>query len=182
MTRYAALLRGIAPSNPNMTNDKLRAVFDGLGFAKVTSVLASGNIVFGADEQDTALLETRIQEALQTELGIGGATIVRSHAELRALLDIDPFPGLTHGRSTYLIATFLRDGAQSDPGKLPAPESAGARIVGYDPAARALLAVVDNSEPGKASKFMALLERTYGTDITTRSWLTVQRIVTKLES
>ncbi len=35
MRRYAALLRGIAPSNPNMTNDKLRGVFEGLGLEGV---------------------------------------------------------------------------------------------------------------------------------------------------
>lgn len=31
MHRYAALLRGIGPGNPNMRNDKLRGVFEGLG-------------------------------------------------------------------------------------------------------------------------------------------------------
>ena len=46
MHRYAALLRGIAPSGPNMTNDKLRGVFEELGYEHVASVLASGNIVF----------------------------------------------------------------------------------------------------------------------------------------
>ncbi len=164
-----------------MTNDKLRAVFEGLGFAKVSSVLASGNIVFGADESDVVVLENRIQQALHAELGIGGATIVRSHAELRALLDSDPFPGLTHARSTYLTATFLKDGARSDPGMQSAPEGPGTHIVGYDPVARVFLAVIDNSEQGKASSFMGWLERTYGKDITTRTWLTVQRIVARLE-
>ena len=42
MFRYVALLRGIAPSGPNMTNDKLRGVFEGLGYERVSSVLASG--------------------------------------------------------------------------------------------------------------------------------------------
>jgi uncharacterized protein (DUF1697 family) len=45
MNRYAALLRGIAPSGVNMTNDKLRGVFEALGFETVGSVLASGTRV-----------------------------------------------------------------------------------------------------------------------------------------
>ena len=56
------------------------------------------------------------------------------------------------------------------------------QLVGYDPDARAILAVTNNSEPGKTPDFMLWLEKTYGRDITTRTWLTVQRIVTKLEN
>jgi hypothetical protein len=54
--------------------------------------------------------------------------------------------------------------------------------VRYDRVARAVLAVTDTSDPGEASGFMSWLERTCGRDITTRSWLTVQRVVAKLES
>lgn len=188
MTRYAALLRGIAPSNPNMTNDKLRAVVEGLGFQQVGSVLASGNIVF-TDPTDEApdatphvpALERRIQQALTDTLGIVGGTIVRSLPELRALLDSDPFPGLTHGRGTYLTATFLKDGTPV-PATLPEDPDPLTRVVGYDPEARVFLAVIDNSDPGRTPDFMTWLDRTYGKDITTRTWLTVQRVVRKLEA
>lgn len=181
MTGYAALLRGIAPSNPNMTNDKLRGVLEGLGFERVVSVLASGNLVFRAPEQDVPSLESRIQEALHAQLGIPGGTIVRTAAELRTLLDSDPFPGLTHGRGSYLTATFLKDGATA-PARLPERDDPRVHVVGYDPAARVFLSVIDNSEPGRTPDFMVWLDRTYGKDITTRTWLTVQRIVTKLDA
>ncbi len=181
MNRYAALLRGIAPSNPNMTNDKLRGVFEELGFERVSAVLASGNIVFRSAEPDVPALERRIQHALTSTLGIAGGTIVREHAELRALVDSDPFCGLTHGRGTYLTATFLKDGVQPA-GQLPEQPDPLTRVVGYDEAARVFLAVIDNSEPGRTPDFMSWLERTYGKDITTRTWLTVQRIVKRLET
>lgn len=180
MYRYAALLRGIAPSLPNMTNDKLRGVFEGLGLDGVGSVLASGNIVFRSAASDVPALEDRIQRALADELGIPGGTIVRELAELRTLLDSDPFPGLTHGRGTYLTATFLKDGAAAAV-ELPEQPDPLTRIVGYDPAARVFLAVIDNSDPGRTPDFMSWLDRTYGKAITTRTWLTVQRIVRKLE-
>lgn len=180
MTRYVALLRGIAPSNPAMTNDKLRGVLEALGTERVSSVLASGNIVFSAPEQDVPALESRVQQALHDTLGIPGGTIVRSLAELRALLDSDPFPGLTHGRGTYLTATFLKDGA-TPPTELPEDPDPAVQVVGFDPAARAFLAVTDNSTEGRTPEFMTWLDRTYGKDITTRTWLTVQRIVRRLE-
>ncbi|HLS13209.1 MAG TPA: DUF1697 domain-containing protein [Beutenbergiaceae bacterium] len=181
MTRYAALLRGIAPSGRNMTNDKLRATFEGLGFQAVASVLSSGNIVFSTARAEAPALEDRIQQALRTDLQIPGGTIVREHRQLRALLDSDPFPGLTHGRGTYLTATFLKDRSEAPP-ELPEQPDPLTRVVGYDQQARVILTVIDNSNPGKTPDFMAWLEKTYGTGITTRTWLTVQRIVKKLEA
>jgi uncharacterized protein (DUF1697 family) len=186
MNRYAALLRGIMPSNPNMRGEKLRGVFAGLGFDSVGSVLASGNIVFGSAETDVPALESRIQQALNAELGIAGGTIIRSRDELRALVDADPFAGLTHGRGTYLTVTFLKDvtllkdaDMGISPYPLPAEPASAARIVGYDEAARTVLAVVDNTA-ATTPNHMAWLERAYGRDITTRTWPTVQKVLAKL--
>ncbi len=178
--RYAALLRGIMPSNPNMRGEKLRGVFTGLGFSSVGSVLASGNIVFGSDETDTVALESRIQQALNAELGIGGGTIIRSREELQALVDSDPFPGLTHCRETYLMATFMKD--PGNPGlktKPPADVAETVQVVRYDKPCRALLAIMDNSMPNSPAH-MAWLEKAYGQGITTRTWLTVHKILAKL--
>lgn len=181
MTRYVALLRGIAPALPYNSNAELRAVHEGLGLRRVGSVLASGNIVFETDETDVPQLERRIQAALVDQLGIGGGTIIRSLEELRALLERDPFNGLTHGRGTYLVTTFLKDGELA-PTEIPDDPDPKVRVVGFDAPARAFLAVIDNSVPGKTPDFMTWLDRTYGKSITTRTWLTVQRIVRKLES
>ena len=180
MPRYAAFLRWIAPSGANMTNDKLRGVFERLGFADVASVLSSGNVVFGSDDTDVPALEQRVEDALAVDLGLASRTIIRTHPELRALLDSDPFPGLTHGRGTYLTVTFLKVTA-------PAPDAVDdqpdprTRVVRHDRDARAVLAVTDNSDPGGTPDFMTWLEKAYGKDVTTRTWLTVQRVVRKLE-
>ncbi|CAM4020612.1 DUF1697 domain-containing protein [Janibacter anophelis] len=179
MNRYVALLRGIAPALPNNSNAQLRAVLEGLGHERVESVLASGNILFRTEQTDVPRLERTIQAALVAELGIGGGTIVRELGELEALIERDPFDGLVHGRGTYLVATFLKDGAPL-PSELPDDPDPRVRVVGFDADARAFLAVIDNGDPGKTPDFMRWLDRTYGKDITTRTWLTVQRIVTKL--
>ncbi|WP_330249595.1 DUF1697 domain-containing protein [Nocardia sp. NBC_00565] len=179
MNRYAALLRGIMPTNPNMKNDKLRAVFEGLGFEKVATLLSSGNVVFRCADTDVPELEARIQEALNRELGIPGGTIIRSYEELRALLDRDPFEGLAHQRGSYLTVTFFKDPEpQAEPPELVDELT---RIIGYDKPSRAFLTVIDNSTP-QTTNFMAWLDKTYGKDITTRTWLTIQKIVKKLEA
>lgn len=181
MTGYAALLRGIMPSNPNMRNERLRGVLEELGLERVSSVLASGNLVFHAPAEATAALEERIEDALHERLGIPGTTLVRTSEELRALLDSDPFPGLTHGRGTYLTVVFLKH-RPADPVHLPEEPDPRTRVVGYDPVTRAFLAVVDNSDPGRTPDFMVWVGRTYGKDVTVRTWLTVQRVVRKLEA
>lgn len=179
MQRYVALLRGIAPSGRNMTNDKLRGVFEGLGFSDVGSVLASGNITFSSADTDQPTLERRIEEALVDELEVSSTTILRAYAELRALVDGEPFPGLTHGRGSYLTATFLKEPA-ADPAIVREQSDPHTRVVHYDQSTRAVLAVTDDTADGPS--FMVWLEKAFGKGITTRSWLTVERIVRKLES
>ncbi|MFI6867354.1 DUF1697 domain-containing protein [Nocardia sp. NPDC050406] len=178
MNRYAAFLRGIMPSNPNMKNDRLRGVFEGLGFEGVGSVLSSGNIVFRSPETDVPALESRIQEALNRELGIGGGTLIRGYGELKALVDADPFEGLEHCRETYLTVTFLKHDAPPEDGLAEIDPTV--RVIGYDEGVRAVLWVVDNSQP--TPDFMTWLDKKYGKDITTRTFLTVQRVLKKLES
>ncbi|WP_328404441.1 DUF1697 domain-containing protein [Nocardia sp. NBC_00403] len=180
MNRYAALLRGIMPTNPNMKNEKLRAVFEGLGFEKVATLLSSGNVVFRSTDTDIPDLEARVQDALNSELGIPGGTIIRSYEELRDLLETDPFPGLTHGRETYLTATFLKQPPPNITDELRKQSEPGVRIVGYDEKARVVLSVIDNTEP-RTPNFMAWMEKTYSKEITTRTWLTIQKVVKKLE-
>ncbi|WP_067692415.1 DUF1697 domain-containing protein [Nocardia jejuensis] len=180
MIRYAAFLRGIMPSNPNMRNDKLRGVFEGLGFDKVSALLSSGNVVFRTDETDAAALETRIQQALTAELGIPGGTLLRTQDQLRALVDSDPFTGLTHGRETYLTVTFTRDPKAGMPKALSDAVGPTVTLLGYDKKAGALLSVIDNTDPSTTG-FMAVIEKTYGKDITTRTFLTVQKALKKMD-
>ncbi|MEV6767913.1 DUF1697 domain-containing protein [Nocardia sp. NPDC051030] len=181
MHSYAAFLRGIMPANPNMRNEKLRAVFEGLGFDKVSPLLSSGNVVFSTAESDTAALESQIQEALNAELGIPGGTLVRSREQLQALVDSDPFPGLTHCRETYLIVTFTKKHLA----KLiePPADTIGStvKVVGYDKKAGALLSIIDNSDPSTTA-FMGWIEKAYGKDVTTRTFLTVQKALKKLDA
>ncbi|WP_405491265.1 DUF1697 domain-containing protein [Nocardia sp. NBC_00511] len=179
MNRYAAFLRGIMPTNPNMRGEKLRGVFEGLGFEKVSSLLASGNVVFHSPETDVPALESAIQQALNTELGIPGGTLIRTYDQLRNLVDADPFAGLTHCRETYLTVTFVREAPKTIP-RFPTEDAPAVRVLGFDKPAAALLSVIDNSDPS-TTKFMQVIEKLYTKDITTRTFLTVQKTLAKMD-
>ncbi|MFD6106991.1 DUF1697 domain-containing protein, partial [Nocardia salmonicida] len=99
---------------------------------------------------------------------------------IRDSLDRDPFEGLTHERGSYLTATFFKAKMREADTKA-FDDDPLTRVIGYDRKARAFLTVIDNST-GSTPDFMARLEKIYGKDITTRTWLTVQRVVKKMEA
>ena len=180
MTRYVALLRGIAPSLPNHSNAGLRAVLERLGATDVGSVLASGNIVFRSDVADPVLLEQRIEAALRADLGLSSRALVRTGSQLRACLDADP--SRARPRARDLPHGHVRQGPGAVPDVLPERLDPGTRLVGYDATARAVLTVTDNRSPDLARGWLRWLEDTFGKGATTRSWLTVARIVDRLEA
>lgn len=176
MTSYCALLRGISPGKPG--NDKLRETFSGLGFDEVTTLLSSGNVLFTTGSEDPVpVLESRIQQALQRQTGIGGGTILRSRQEIDELAQREPFGALSHGKQSYLTLTFFKEPLDSGAQQLPAEPLPHVRVLGYDAASRALLAVVDQTR-GKTPDYMAWLQRRYGAEITTRTWNTITKIHT----
>jgi uncharacterized protein (DUF1697 family) len=158
MGTFVALIRGVGPLNPNMRNAKLAAVLAGLGCTDIVPVLASGNLVFRSTTRSTAQLETRIEKAFGDELGLSSDVIVRTQAELEAMVAEDPFKGFEHGKKWYLTVTFCK-------ARRPA--------VLYDKLDRATM---------DGPTFMRALEKRHGTHITTRTWNTVLKIVEKMQT
>lgn len=169
MAKYVALLRGIGPANPNMHGSKLQAVLESLGFANVRPVISSGNVVFESGQRSIRKLEDLIEPAWPRELGFTSTTIVRSRAQLQALVDADPYGGVDHSRKTYQLVTFFK----RPPGE---PPEHYYDVAGVD----AACATIDTTA-SKTPDFMSRLERRYGREITSRTWLTIHRILGKME-
>ena len=89
MPRYAALLRGIMPTNAKMP--ALKAAFESAGFEDVKTILGSGNVVFSARSATDASLQRKAEAAMERELGRSFLAIVRPIDVLRELLADDPF-------------------------------------------------------------------------------------------
>jgi uncharacterized protein (DUF1697 family) len=177
MTKYVALLRGINLTNPNMRNDKLRGVFEGLGFTDVKTVISSGNVLFESDSTDVKAMEDMIGAAIADQLDFTTIAIIRSQAQLQKLVDSDPFKGMTQSRESYITVTFLKDSPTSVP-KLPyKPESQGYEVFGM--ADGAVYATLDQTHE-KTPNLMGWLEKQFGKQITTRTWKTVNRLLDKM--
>ena len=174
MTRYVALLRGIAPTNPNMRNDKLRGVFEKLGFENVKTVISSGNVIFDSPSRSIKKLEESIEKALPEELGFKSTTIIRSRGQIQKLVDKNPFKEMEHSQKSSLNVTFLKRKRRTDikfPHKI---DNRDYELLGmYD---GAICSVIDLTS-AKTPDLMVWLEKKLGKEITTRTWKTVERIL-----
>lgn len=167
--KYVALIRGIAPSNPNMSNTNLRRVIESLGYKNVQSVISSGNVIFSSDESDEGAIAKKITAALQRELSIPGYTIVRSQAELERLIAKKPFGATPHPSRTYQTVTFLGEPHDTD-----VTDSDVVKLVYKNARLRCYAA-----ESGMT--LMPKLDKIYGKTNTTRTLKTVERIVKKMQ-
>ena len=174
--KYVALLRGIGPLNPNMRNEKLRGVFEKLGYHDVQTVISTGNVLFETDSRDTKALEAAIEKALPAQLGFTSTTIIRSLEQIQDLVDKDPFKGFEDTQTSRLNVTFLK-GASGTKLTFPyAPADKTYHFLGlYD---GALCSVID-LDSAKTPDLMGWLDKQFGKENTTRTWKTVGRILKK---
>jgi uncharacterized protein (DUF1697 family) len=174
--RYVALLRGIGPMNPNMRNENLRGVAESLGYGNVTTVISTGNVVFDADESQRGdEIEARLEAAWLERLGFTSTTIVRSRDDVARLLDANPFGDVEDTKASSLQATFFKREPNVDIALPYASPAGDYRIVSI--ADRVAFSVVDLTGTPDLMRF---LEKTFGKEISTRTWKTVHRIWRKL--
>ena len=167
MPRYVAFLRGVSPMNAKMP--ELKRCFEQAGFGNVKTVLASGNVVFDSRAGSELALARRIEAAMDKHLDRNFYTIVRSIDVLRELIESDPYKAYRLSADAKRIVTFLRQPRKPVP-TLPA-EVEGARILAVD-GSEIFTAYVP--QPGNPA-FMRLIEKTFGAEITTRTWDTVKK-------
>jgi uncharacterized protein (DUF1697 family) len=169
--RYAAFLRGVTPMNAKMP--AVKRCFEQAGFTEVSTVLSSGNVVFNARASYEESLARKAEVAMQKQLGRAFPTIVRPVDALRAILGSDPYASFRLPPGAKRVVTFLRDPPKA---KLDLPvELYGARILCLK-GDEAFSAYVRSP---RGPVFMTLIEKTFGKDVTTRTWETVKKVAEK---
>jgi uncharacterized protein (DUF1697 family) len=167
MPRYVAFLRGVSPSNAQMP--ALTRCFERAGFTNVRTIMSSGNVAFDSRLTSKITIARKAEAAMRAELGRKFATIVRSTDALRALLATDPYAGQPLPAGAKRVVTFL--GATATP-RVTLPLSLdGATVV----CVRDREAFTFYAQSPKGPAFMRLIEKAFGTDVTTRTWESVTR-------
>lgn len=109
----AAFLRGINVGGHTVTNDRLRELFEHLGFSAVSPFLASGNVIFSADSGGADVLVDMIEAHLLDRLGFEVATFVRTRDQIVHIADYDPF-GSREGKMHVGFLDEEPDGSVQD--------------------------------------------------------------------
>lgn len=107
MKRWAALLRGVNLGGRKLLSSDLKQIAESLGFTRVETLLASGNVVFDA-EQPGPEIEAMLEAALEAH-GLKTDVMVRDLPELRAVIAANPFPEAVLDHPSHVLVTFHRD-------------------------------------------------------------------------
>ena len=87
MARWVGLLRGVNVAGNRLAMPDLRRVVEALGGSDVETYLQSGNVVFRGPRR----VGLELEQALLTEVGVHSRVLLRSHADLVAVVDGTPY-------------------------------------------------------------------------------------------
>ena len=108
MPRYIAFLRAINVGGHIVKMQRLKELFQQLGFDDVETFIASGNVIFRSRAKNSAALEEKIEQHLERELGYAVKTFIRSDAEVREIAANVPFDSDGQARESTLYIGLLK--------------------------------------------------------------------------
>lgn len=175
MPQFVAFLRGINLGKRNIKMDDLRKAFADMGFANARTLIASGNVLFEA-EQVTGL-SSRIAAGLEKTFGFDVATIVRSVSQLEDMVNADPFEGKMSDADTKYYVYFLADGVAPDAEKLPPNIPGDFAIISTTD--REIFAAGYRVDKVRFGPGLDAVSKPFGKNITNRNWNTIHRLIEK---
>ena len=103
MTNYIALLHAVnVGGTGKLPMTELKALCDGLGYGGARTYIASGNVVFTA-EQPAAEVKAALEQALGVHMGKPVEVQVRTADQMQTVFDANPFPGRKGSRTLTLF-------------------------------------------------------------------------------
>ncbi len=175
--RYVALLRGInVGGHRKILKEELTNIFAACGYTDVQTLLASGNVVFAAEEEDESALATTIETALEEALAYRVDVMVRSIDYIRQLVESDPFGRYDVAGKKFYV-TFLTSPPVSVPTDLPRslPDQ---NSIAVKVGEREVYTISLKGPDGRYGDFGKFANEVSGKQpVTTRNWNTVLKIL-----
>ena len=166
--RYAALLRGINVGGKQMVAmGDLRALLEGLGYDDVSTYLQSGNAVFSAKKKPKP---HDIEAAIRRELGLDVTVMIRTHEQLVAAVDANPFPDAAKNPKTVHVS-FLSAKPKSTKVDADAIAPDEVAFVGTE------MYIFTPNGIGRSKVSQHASDKKLGVAATARNWNTVLKLV-----
>jgi uncharacterized protein (DUF1697 family) len=130
MTRFVALLRAVNVGGTGLLPmSELAALCAGLGHENVRTYIASGNVLFRSTLSE-AEVRSGLERTLAERMGKAVEVMVRTGAEMQAVLDANPFPSADPKR---VVVGFLNAPAPDDfLGRVKSVQDEDIRILGRE--------------------------------------------------
>ena len=119
MTLFVAFLRGINVGGHLVKKEQLQEVFASLGFTNVVTFKQSGNVIFETDTGDTEQIRRTIEGVLCKILGYEVAVFIRTIAQLKGIINLDPFKGQDKERNSFLVTMLANPPSFAFTSELP---------------------------------------------------------------
>ena len=104
MPTHVALLRGInLGGHKKVAMADLRELVSSLGHADVATYIQSGNVVFSAEQSDTAALAAALEEAIAETIGVQARVVVLSREELDQVIRDNPYSDEPNPRAVHAV-------------------------------------------------------------------------------
>ncbi|HVI69511.1 MAG TPA: DUF1697 domain-containing protein [Magnetospirillaceae bacterium] len=178
MHKYIVFIRGI---NGGLTlkMSSLRELFDNLGLRDSKTVLATGNIIFETAQSDKKILARQIEQAIDRVYNYQTVAVLYTEAELRLLIKADPFRGITSTSQRSHQVSFIQKGSGRLPFDLPhdVPQKGYKVICQVGDTICSLMDLSGATRPD----LLAVLDRAFNKQVTTRNWKTVERCCQAME-
>jgi uncharacterized protein (DUF1697 family) len=170
---FVAMLRAVNVGGRNMVKmEELRGLCSSLGCSEVQTYVQSGNVVFcsGLKEQT---LQKRLEDSIEKAFGFRTLVVLRSSAELKAVIARNPFPAYARSAPAKLHVNFL----YADPGE---ERRKLVRAMRFDPEEMRLegreIYIYYPVGAGLSKLRWAPIDKTLGTAGTARNWNTVVKL------
>jgi uncharacterized protein (DUF1697 family) len=172
---YVALLRAINVGGKGLVKmADLQKAFAAAGCRSVRTVIASGNVLFEADDLDA--VRPRILKKVAALLGTEPVVIFRTLREIEAIVKAAPFGALAGDRTLKLYVMFLAGKPQRKPVFPMAMPKECLEAIGMKKGD--VLLVSRRKQSGMYGFPGIWLERELGVPSTARTWSTVTKLVT----
>jgi uncharacterized protein (DUF1697 family) len=102
-----AMLRGINVGGKNiLPMAELRALCEGIGLRDVGTYIQSGNVVFRSGQRELAGAAAKLEKAIEAERGFRPRVAVRTHDDLSAAAQANPF-ATSESDAARVLVMFL---------------------------------------------------------------------------
>lgn len=172
---YLIFLRGInVGGHKKVPMGELKSCLETTGYQDVKTVLNSGNVFAKSMLKSTEEVEAQLTHLLEETFGFHIPVIARKATAIKTLMESNPFSEITLTEDIRRYISFLKQPLDKTILELPYTTVDNSFEILYFTGSEVISVL--NVSKIKSTDAMQVLEKTFGKNMTTRNWNTLERL------